>query len=173
MIAMALACHPKVLIADEPTTALDVTIQAQILELMISLQHKYKTAIIMITHDLGVVARLADRVMVMYAGKVVEEGSVDDVFYQPAMPYTWSLLRSQPRLDTVRKERLLPIKGQPPSLITLPEGCSFQPRCPFATEDCSRSVPGLTVKSEGHLAACILDRMELARQIGLATSERR
>lgn len=173
MIAMALACHPKVLIADEPTTALDVTIQAQILELMVSLQQKYGTAIIMITHDLGVVARLADRVMVMYAGKVVEEGSVDNVFYQPAMPYTWSLLRSQPRLDTVRKERLLPIKGQPPSLITLPLGCSFQPRCPFATADCSLGVPSLAVKSKGHQAACILDRMELERQISLATGERR
>ncbi|MFP3388477.1 ABC transporter ATP-binding protein [Brevibacillus sp. SIMBA_040] len=165
MIAMALACNPKVLIADEPTTALDVTIQAQILELMVSLQEKYGTAIIMITHDLGVVARLADRIMVMYAGRVVEEGSTDDVFYQPAMPYTWSLLRSQPRLDTNEKVRLLPIKGQPPSLISLPEGCSFRPRCPFALEDCSISVPELVEKGTAHRAACLLNRAEMERNI--------
>ncbi|GIO04442.1 ABC transporter ATP-binding protein [Brevibacillus reuszeri] len=167
MIAMALACNPKVLIADEPTTALDVTIQAQILELMVSLQEKYGTAIIMITHDLGVVARLADRIMVMYAGRVVEEGSTDGVFYQPAMPYTWSLLRSQPRLDTTEKVRLLPIKGQPPSLISLPEGCSFRPRCPFALEECSVSVPELVEMGTAHRAACLLDRAEMERNINL------
>lgn len=163
MIAMALACHPKVLIADEPTTALDVTIQAQILELMVSLQEKYGTAIIMITHDLGVVARIADRVMVMYAGRVVEEGSTEDVFYQPAMPYTWSLLRSLPRLDTTEKVRLLPIKGQPPSLISLPQGCAFQPRCPFVKEECSQRVPDLAEKSPGHHAACILTGKDMER----------
>jgi len=173
MIAMALACNPKVLIADEPTTALDVTIQAQILELMVSLQEKYGTAIIMITHDLGVVARLADRIMVMYAGRVVEEGSTDDVFYQPAMPYTWSLLRSQPRLDTAQKVRLLPIKGQPPSLISLPEGCAFRPRCPFVKEDCSNKVPELVAKGDAHKAACLLDRVEMERNIRLVESGRR
>lgn len=173
MIAMALACNPKVLIADEPTTALDVTIQAQILELMVSLQEKYGTAIMMITHDLGVVARLADRIMVMYAGKVVEEGSTDDVFYQPAMPYTWSLLRSQPRLDTAEKVRLLPIKGQPPSLISLPEGCSFRPRCPFVQQACSEQVPELVTKGTAHRAACLLDAAEMERNITVVESGRR
>ncbi|MDR7316516.1 ABC transporter ATP-binding protein [Brevibacillus nitrificans] len=161
MIAMALACNPKVLIADEPTTALDVTIQAQILELMVSLQEKYGTAIIMITHDLGVVAQVADKIMVMYGGRVVEDGGTDDVFYHPSMPYTWSLLRSLPRFDTAGKSRLLPIKGQPPSLLSPPEGCRFQPRCPFVQEDCRRVDPSLVEKRQAHKAACLLSESEL------------
>jgi oligopeptide transport system ATP-binding protein len=161
MIAMGLSCNPKVLIADEPTTALDVTIQAQILELMIDLQEKYGTAIVMITHDLGVVAQLADKVMVMYAGRAVEQGPTDPVFYDPLMPYSWSLLRSLPRLDTAGEVRLLPIKGSPPSLIFLPEGCNFAPRCPFVKDECHTVDPKLEEKRPGHSAACILSVDEL------------
>ena len=164
MIAMGLSCNPKVLIADEPTTALDVTIQAQILELMVDLQEKYGTAIVMITHDLGVVAQLADKVMVMYAGRAVEQGPTDDVFYDPMMPYTWSLLRSIPRLDTAGEVRLLPIKGTPPSLIFLPDGCNFNPRCPFVKDECHRIDPALERKKPGHSAACILSPEELENQ---------
>ncbi len=161
MIAMALSCNPKVLIADEPTTALDVTIQAQILELMVGLQEKYGTAIVMITHDLGVVAQLADKVMVMYAGRAVEQGTTDDIFYDPLMPYSFSLLRSLPRLDTAGEVRLLPIKGTPPSLIFLPQGCNFNPRCPFAKEECQQIDPDLEEKKPGHRAACILSVEEI------------
>ncbi|HEV2094679.1 MAG TPA: ABC transporter ATP-binding protein [Rubrobacter sp.] len=161
MIAMALSCNPKVLIADEPTTALDVTIQAQILELMVDLQEKYGTAIVMITHDLGVVSQLADKVMVMYAGRAVEQATTDDVFYDPLMPYSWSLLRSLPRLDTAGEVRLLPIKGTPPSLIFLPDGCNFNPRCPFAKDECRRVDPALEEKKPGHRAACILSVEEI------------
>ena len=161
MIAMGLACNPKVLIADEPTTALDVTIQAQILELMVDLQEKFGTAIVMITHDLGVVAQLADKVMVMYAGRAVEQSGTDQVFYDPLMPYSWALLRSLPRLDTAGDVRLLPIKGQPPSLIFLPEGCNFSPRCPFAKDECRTTDPSLEEKKPGHSAACILSIEEL------------
>ena len=161
MIAMSLSCNPKVLIADEPTTALDVTIQAQILELMVNLQEEYGTAIIMITHDLGVVAKIADKMLVMYAGRAVEQGPTDPVFYDPLMPYTWSLLRSLPRLDTAGEARLLPIKGQPPSLIFLPEGCNFSPRCPFVKDECYEVDPKLEDKRPGHSAACILSMEEL------------
>jgi oligopeptide transport system ATP-binding protein len=161
MIAMALSCNPKVLIADEPTTALDVTIQAQILELMVNLQERYGTAIIMITHDLGVVAQLADRIMVMYAGRAVEQGPTDGVFYDPLMPYTWSLLRSIPRPDTTSEVKLLPIEGTPPSLIFLPRGCNFSPRCPFVKEGCYETDPDLEVKKPDHSAACILSVKEL------------
>jgi len=161
MIAMALSCNPQVLIADEPTTALDVTIQAQILELMVDLQEKYGTAIVMITHDLGVVSQLADKVMVMYAGRAVEQATTDDVFYDPLMPYSWSLLRSLPRLDTAGEVRLLPIKGTPPSLIFLPGGCNFHPRCPFAKEECREVDPALEEKKPGHEAACILSVEEI------------
>jgi len=161
MIAMALSCNPKVLIADEPTTALDVTIQAQILELMVGLQEKYGTAIVMITHDLGVVAQIADKVMVMYAGRAVERATTDDVFYDPLMPYSWSLLRSLPRLDTAGEVRLLPIKGTPPSLIFLPEGCNFHPRCPFVKDECREVDPALEEKKPGHEAACILSVEEI------------
>ena len=161
MIAMGLACNPKILIADEPTTALDVTIQAQILELMVDLQEKYGTAIIMITHDLGVVAQLADKVMVMYAGRAVEQGTTEDVFYEPLMPYSWSLLRSIPRLDRAGEVRLLPIKGTPPSLIFLPDGCNFSPRCPFVKDECHEIDPSLDEKKPGHSAACILSVEEI------------
>jgi oligopeptide transport system ATP-binding protein len=161
MIAMGLACNPKILIADEPTTALDVTIQAQILELMVELQEKYGTAIIMITHDLGVVAQLADKVMVMYAGRAVEQGTTEDVFYDPLMPYSWSLLRSIPRLDRAGEVRLLPIKGTPPSLIFLPHGCNFSPRCPFVKDECHEIDPPLDEKKPGHSAACILSVEEI------------
>ena len=161
MIAMGLACNPKILIADEPTTALDVTIQAQILELMVELQEKYGTAIVMITHDLGVVAQLADNVMVMYAGRAVEQGSTEDVFYDPLMPYSWSLLRSIPRLDRAGEVRLLPIKGTPPSLIFLPDGCNFSPRCPFVKDECHDTDPPLDEKKPGHSAACILSVEEI------------
>ncbi|MEA5075362.1 MAG: ABC transporter ATP-binding protein [Coriobacteriia bacterium] len=154
MIAMALACDPDILIADEPTTALDVTIQAQILELMIELQQRKGTAIIMITHDLGVVADMADDVMVMYAGKQVEYGSAHDVFCQPRHPYTWGLLDSLPRHDIDEKGTLLPIEGQPPSLIDVPSGCAFHPRCPYAQDRCVKESPELREITPGHLAAC-------------------
>ncbi len=141
MIAMALACGPDILIADEPTTALDVTIQAQILELMQEIQKRTESAIIMITHDLGVVADMADHILVMYAGKAVEFGRADDVFYRPLHPYTWGLLESLPRHDVDDKGALCPIKGQPPSLINLPSGCAFNPRCAYAQSQCRSSVP--------------------------------
>lgn len=158
LIAMALSCNPKLLIADEPTTALDVTIQAQIIELLKKIQNKYKMAILIITHDLGIVARMADRVMVMYAGKIVEKGNVEDIFYRTAMPYTWSLLRSIPRIESSITEatRLPSIKGIPPNLRFLPKGCNFSPRCPFARPECSETVPELIERSSGHAAACIL-----------------
>ena len=161
MIAMALSCNPKILIADEPTTALDVTIQAQILELMVDLQEKYGTAIVMITHDLGVVSQLADKVMVMYAGRAVEQATTDEVFYDPLMPYSWALLRSLPRLDTAGEVRLLPVKGTPPSLIFLPDGCNFSPRCPFAKDACYETDPALEEKKPDHKAACILSVEEI------------
>ncbi|MDO8847703.1 MAG: ABC transporter ATP-binding protein [Coriobacteriia bacterium] len=154
MIAMALACDPDILIADEPTTALDVTIQAQILELMIELQQRKGTAIIMITHDLGVVADMANDVMVMYAGKQVEYGTAKDVFYRPQHPYTWGLLDSLPRHDIDEKGTLLPIEGQPPSLIDVPPGCAFHPRCPYAKERCMTEAPELREIESGHMAAC-------------------
>lgn len=164
MIAMALSCNPKVLIADEPTTALDVTIQAQILELMSDLRERYGTAIVMITHDLGVVSQIADKVMVMYAGRSVEQGVTEDIFYDQKMPYTWALLRSLPRLDTAGDTRLLPIRGQPPSLIHLPKGCNFSPRCPLVREECLEVDPALEEKKPGHYAACILPAEELDRR---------
>jgi len=154
MIAMALACDPDILIADEPTTALDVTIQAQILELMQALQKRTGSAIIMITHDLGVVADMADRILVMYAGRPVEYGTTDEVFYRPLHPYTWGLMDSIPRHDVTQKEALCPIKGQPPSLIALPSGCTFHPRCPYATDKCRSEVPEKRFVAEGHYATC-------------------
>jgi oligopeptide/dipeptide ABC transporter ATP-binding protein len=154
MIAMALACGPDVLIADEPTTALDVTIQAQILELMQEIQARTESAIIMITHDLGVVADVADNVLVMYAGKAVEFGPADGVFYKPLHPYTWGLLHSSPRHDVEEKGTLIPIKGLPPSLIHLPVGCSFRPRCAYAQEICRTQSPPLLDIEGGHLSAC-------------------
>ena len=132
MIAMALSCNPSILIADEPTTALDVTIQAQIVDLIGRLKDDFNSAVIFITHDLGVIAEIADEIIVMYAGRVVEQGSKRDLFYDPQMPYTWGLLGSIPRLDRPRVERLHTIEGAPPSLINLPQGCKFRPRCPHA-----------------------------------------
>jgi oligopeptide/dipeptide ABC transporter ATP-binding protein len=158
MIAMALSCNPSILIADEPTTALDVTIQAQIVELINRLKDDFDSAVIFITHDLGVIAEIADEILVMYAGRVVEQGSARDVFYDPQMPYTWGLLGSIPRLDRPRVERLHTIEGTPPSLINPPEGCKFRPRCPHAFEKC-RQEPGLEnrVGTPGHLDRCWLD----------------
>jgi len=158
MIAMALANDPSLLIADEPTTALDVTVQAQILDLMRDLQQEFGSAIIMITHDLGVVAEMADEILVMYGGKAVEHGTVDQVFYTPQHPYAWGLLTSMPRLDRVRKERLDPIPGNPPSLINVPSGCAFHPRCGYRSEvpddDCKTKVPGLDDAGGEHLVRC-------------------
>jgi oligopeptide/dipeptide ABC transporter ATP-binding protein len=148
MIAMALANDPEVLIADEPTTALDVTTQAQILKLIERLQGEFGMAVIMITHDLGVVAEVADDVMVMYAGRAVESGSLDEIFYNPQHPYTWGLLGSLTRIDRTREARLSQITGQPPSLINPPEGCHFQPRCPHRFDRCSQ-VPPLEQRGAG------------------------
>jgi peptide/nickel transport system ATP-binding protein len=158
MIAMALSCNPSILIADEPTTALDVTIQAQIVELIGRLKDDFGSAVIFITHDLGVIAEIADEIIVMYAGRVVEQGSTRDVFYDPQMPYTWGLLGSIPRLDRPRVERLHTIEGTPPSLINLPRGCKFRPRCPHAFDKCMEE-PELAnrVDTPGHLDRCWLD----------------
>jgi oligopeptide/dipeptide ABC transporter ATP-binding protein len=143
MIAMSLAMNPSLLIADEPTTALDVTIQAQVLDLLSSLQDEFKMAMILITHDLGVVAEQADRVAVMYAGRIVEYAGVDELYYRPQHPYTMGLMSSIARLDRERTGRLNPIKGQPPSLINVPTGCAFHPRCPYAQDVCRQESPGL------------------------------
>jgi peptide/nickel transport system ATP-binding protein len=157
MIAMAVSCNPDLLIADEPTTALDVTIQAQILELIKKLRDDFGTAVILITHDMGVVADIADRVAVMYAGRVVEQGSLRSVFYDAEHPYTWGLLGSIARLDRPRPPRLTAIKGTPPSLIHLPQGCAFGPRCPYRFDLCAE-VPRLEDRlGNGHLDACHLD----------------
>jgi peptide/nickel transport system ATP-binding protein len=155
VIAMAMANDPDVIIADEPTTALDVTVQAQILEALEKAQEETEAAIVLITHDLGVVAGMADRVLVMYAGKPVELGTVDDIYYSPRMPYTLGLLGSLPRLDANRKERLTPIKGSPPSLVNLPPGCPFSTRCPMRQPVCDEREPDLlATESPDHLAAC-------------------
>jgi oligopeptide/dipeptide ABC transporter ATP-binding protein len=158
MIAMALANNPDVLIADEPTTALDVTIQAQILELIDRLKDEFNSSVILITHDLGVVADIADRICVMYAGRIVESGNKRDLFYDPQHPYTWGLLGSIPRLDRPKQERLHSIKGTPPSLIHLPQGCKFRPRCPHAFDKCTEE-PDLVarVESKQHLDRCWLE----------------
>ena len=157
MIAMALICSPKLLIADEPTTALDVTIQAQILELMKDIQHKTGMAIIFITHNLGVVAEICDRVSVMYAGHIVEQGDVNDIFYAPAHPYTKGLLRSMPRVDELVHERLIPIGGTPVDLLDPPPGCVFAPRCENCMHIClHKAPPTLTVGENGHISACWL-----------------
>ena len=154
MIAMALCCEPALIIADEPTTALDVTIQAQILELMKSLTRRLGVALILITHNLGVVARYADRVNVMYAGRIVEQGNARDVYRQPRHPYTLGLLRSVPRLDQSRHRLLEAIPGQPPDLTRLPNGCAFGPRCGFKVERCDLELPLLAHASNGHGSAC-------------------
>ncbi|MBQ1310441.1 MAG: ABC transporter ATP-binding protein [Blautia sp.] len=163
MIAMALICHPKLLIADEPTTALDVTIQAQILELMKSLQEKTGMAIIFITHNLGVVAEICDTVSVMYAGNIMEQGVVDDIFYSPAHPYTRGLLRSMPNLDDEKGKKLIPIEGTPVDLLDLPKGCAFGPRCENCMKICLTRKPPLVEVGEGHLSACwlhVMDKMK-------------
>jgi peptide/nickel transport system ATP-binding protein len=159
MIAMALANDPKLLIADEPTTALDVTVQAQILELIERLQSEFDTAVVVITHDLGVVAEMADEIAVMYAGRIVEKADALTTFTAPEHPYTWGLLSSIPRLDSPRGEELVPISGRPPSLITLPGGCSFHPRCPYVREAHKRIDPELqAVDGNGHhQVACLLE----------------
>jgi oligopeptide/dipeptide ABC transporter ATP-binding protein len=155
MIAMALACEPALVLADEPTTALDVTIQAQILELMKDLSRRLGVAMLIITHNLGVVARYADRVNVMYAGKIVERGTARELYRSPSHPYTLGLLRSVPRLDEPRRERLQPIEGQPPDLTRLPAGCAFIPRCAYRVERCRREIPPLApVRADGHVTAC-------------------
>ncbi len=158
MIAMALSCSPDILIADEPTTALDVTIQAQIIELISRLKDDFNSAVILITHDLGVVADIADEIIVMYAGRVVEQAAKRELFYNPQMPYTWGLLGSIPRLDGPRPERLHSIKGAPPSLINAPAGCKFRPRCPHAFEKCTQEPPLENhVEAVDHLDRCWLD----------------
>jgi peptide/nickel transport system ATP-binding protein len=166
MIAMALANDPKVLIADEPTTALDVTVQSQILDLIARLQRELDMAVVLITHDLGVVAEHADEIAVMYAGKVVEQGPTDVIFYAPEHPYTWGLLKSIPRLDRPRDEPLVPISGRPPSLIALPGGCSFNPRCPYVRDRHRRVEPKLEPAGDqnGHLVSCLLES-SVRRQI--------
>jgi len=178
MIAMALSCNPSILMADEPTTALDVTIQAQILDLMRELQKEFNMAIILITHNLGVVAEMADNVVVMYAGRPVEHASVHDTFRDPRHPYTWGLLHSIPKLYE-RKERLIPIEGQPPSLIDLPPGCTFAPRCPFAMEVCVKADPPEYPVTDDHYARCYLhsehateEEKKVAVAAGLAASTR-
>ncbi len=154
MIAMALACNPKLIIADEPTTALDVTIQAQILELMKQLSKRLGVAQLIITHNLGVVARYADRVNVMYAGRIVEMGDARDIYHNPHHPYTLGLLASVPRLDQPRGTKLIPIEGQPPDLAALDDGCAFRPRCRFATDRCAHEIPELETVAGEHRSAC-------------------
>jgi oligopeptide/dipeptide ABC transporter ATP-binding protein len=154
MIALALSCEPKLIIADEPTTALDVTIQAQILELMKDLTKQLGVALIVITHNLGVVARYADRVNVMYAGKMIEMGRARQIYHDPRHPYTLGLLASVPRMDQPRGNRLVPIEGQPPDLTRLDNGCAFRPRCRFAADRCATEFPALEIVDDGHSAAC-------------------
>jgi oligopeptide transport system ATP-binding protein len=155
MIAIALSCDPKLILADEPTTALDVTIQAQILELISVLSDEFGTAVLMITHDLGIAAGMCDRVNVMYAGRIVETGNVDVIFERPRMPYAWGLLDSLPRLDDVRGDRLRTIEGLPPLLINVPDACRFNPRCAYARDACRDHEPELTAREEpGHFARC-------------------
>lgn len=156
MIAMAISCKPRLLIADEPTTALDVTIQAQVLDLLADLQAEIGMAIMLVTHDLGVVARVADRVQVMYAGRVVETGPTDAVFDNPGMPYTEALLRSVPRVDVIEDAPLRPITGSPPDVMALSEGCSFAPRCEHVHAACLSDVPPLGERGNDHRAACVL-----------------
>ena len=160
MIAMALACEPKLLIADEPTTALDVTIQAQILELMMELKDKLGMAIIMITHDLGVVASMCERIAVMYAGRIVEYGTTEDIFYNPKHQYTKGLIRSIPRIDTKEHERLVPIEGTPVDLLNPPAGCPFAPRCEACMKICLREMPPITNFDEVHYTQCWLNQKE-------------
>uniref|UniRef100_UPI00355842A0 ABC transporter ATP-binding protein n=1 Tax=Alicyclobacillus tolerans TaxID=90970 RepID=UPI00355842A0 len=156
MIAIAMACNPRLLIADEPTTALDVTIQAQILELMKQISYDFGTSILLITHDLGVVAEMCDRVAVMYAGQIVEHGTVDDIFFRPQHPYTRGLLNAIPRIDADSKQRLKPIEGNVPSLTRMPKGCRFSPRCPFVMDRCKTKSPPLLGVDDAHSSRCWL-----------------
>lgn len=167
MIAMAIVCNPKLIIADEPTTALDVTIQAQILELMKDLKDKLNTSIILITHDLGVVADMCSRINVMYGGVIVESGTTRDIFYSPKHPYTWGLLKSVPNPKNIAKERLKPIDGQPPDLLKPPAGCPFTDRCEYAMKICTINKPPMFEISEEHNAACWLNH-SLAPKIDVA-----
>lgn len=162
MIAMALLCKPKLLIADEPTTALDVTVQAQIMTLLNELKNEFNTAIIMITHDLGVVAGICDKVLVMYAGRTMEYGTARDVFYHPSHPYSIGLLKAVPRLDGQEDSELATIPGNPPNLLRLPAGCPFRPRCQYATDECARHEPPLQAFSQGRLRSCFRTAEELA-----------
>jgi len=165
MIAMAIANQPDILIADEPTTALDVTIQAQILELIEELKYKTNSSIILITHDLGVVAKYAKRVMVMYAGRAVEYSTVDNIYYRAMHPYTIGLMNSITRLDKSKKSRLKPIEGSPPSLIDLPVGCTFKDRCVYSREECGRGIPPLVEVEDGHFVACFRVK-EILKELG-------
>lgn len=164
MIAIALACNPKILIADEPTTALDVTIQAQIMELIGELQDKLGTAVILVTHDLGVVADVADRIQVMYAGQIIERGLTDEIFYNPQHPYTWALLQSVPRLDTKNKGKLYSLHGTPPDLIKPPVGCPFAARCEYCMPICKEKMPEVTEISGTHQVSCWL-KHEMAPKV--------
>ena len=167
MIAMALVNNPSLLIADEPTTALDVTVQSQILKLLSDMQKEFNMAVILITHDLGVVAEVADRVCVMYAGKIVEQSAINEIYYKPDHPYTIGLLNSIPRVDELEGRRLLAIPGQPPSLISLPSGCAFRSRCTFSelvpNHRCAKEVPDLDEKLVGHFSRCHLSEDQLSR----------
>jgi peptide/nickel transport system ATP-binding protein len=167
MIAMSLVNNPELLIADEPTTALDVTVQAQILDLIRDLQKEFGSAVIVITHDLGVVAELADDILVMYGGRCVERGTAEKVFYEPQHPYTWGLLGSMPRIDRDQTERLIPVKGSPPSLINIPDGCAFHPRCPYADVpkgNVTRTErPELRLVDGGHWSACHMSQEDRTR----------
>jgi oligopeptide/dipeptide ABC transporter ATP-binding protein len=166
MIAMAMSCDPKLIIADEPTTALDVTIQAQILDLMQDLCRENGVALIVITHNLGVVARYADRVNIMYAGKIIERGTAKEIYSNPRHPYTLGLLNSVPRLDQPRKEKLDPIEGQPPNMAFLPPGCSFLERCRYAIDRCAEEYPPLEEVASAHYSACFV-----AKSLGAAVGE--
>jgi peptide/nickel transport system ATP-binding protein len=163
MIAMALSLNPDLLIADEPTTALDVTVQAQILELISRLKDEFEASVVIVTHDLGIVAEHADDVMVMYAGRIAEQGIRDDIYYGAHHPYTWGLLQSITRIDQPRTDRLRPIRGLPPSLIFVPSGCPFHPRCPYVMEVCKTEVPALLAPDGRHFSACHLTLQEKER----------
>jgi oligopeptide/dipeptide ABC transporter ATP-binding protein len=166
MIAMGLSNEPDILIADEPTTALDVTVQAQIIELLRDLNQEMGTSIMLITHNLGVVAGICSRVLVMYAGKIVEEGPVEQIFENPQHPYTWSLLRSLPRIDADRRDRLRSIEGLPPDLIKPPQGCTFHPRCPFRIEKCFSEDPPLDQIAPNQKAACWVKMTRAYNEMG-------
>jgi oligopeptide transport system ATP-binding protein len=160
MIAMAISCNPDILIADEPTTALDVTIQAQIIDVIEEMQQRYESGVILITHDLGVIAEIADKVMVMYGGRTVEYGGIDEIFYNPHHPYTWGLLGSLPRLDEIEKTRLTPILGQPPDLISLPSGCPFVGRCLYERPECRDQWPEHEIVGPEHGVNCWIPEAE-------------